>query len=327
MLYTKGLRPLCFLILIIKNIDNLIKKIYNKYVCVQKRRKETAVNRDLLKNIEERMDGLSKGQRAIANFILSHYEKAAYMTAASVSEQVGVSESTVVRFATELGFEGYPELQRALRDVVRSKLTAVQRVELTNSIIGEGDILSNVLRADADKINRTLDEIDRDSFDRAVDKILGAKNIYIIGVRSSAFLAGFLNYNLRMIFDNVRFIQTTSASEMFEQIINIGEGDAMIAISFPRYSKRVINAVEFADRRGAEVIVLTDSKASPISPYADDLLLARSDMVSFVDSLAAPLSIINAIIAAIVRKKQSDISKKLHELEEIWDKYDVYNKN
>lgn len=285
------------------------------------------MNRDLLKNIEERLDGLSKGQRAIANFILSHYEKAAYMTAASVSEQVGVSESTVVRFASELGFEGYPELQRALREVVRSRLTAVQRVELTNSIIGEGDILSNVLRADADKINRTLDGIDRESFDRAVDKILKAKNIYIIGVRSSAFLAGFLNYNLRMIFDNVRFIQTTSASEMFEQMINIGEDDAMIAISFPRYSKRVVNAAEFADRRGAEVIALTDSTASPIAPYADDLLLARSDMVSFVDSLAAPLSIINAIIAAIVRKKQEDISKKLHELEEIWDKYDVYDKN
>ena len=285
------------------------------------------MNRDLLKTIEDSMDSFSKGQKSIANFILSHYEKAAYMTAVAISERVGVSESTVVRFATELGFGGYPELQTALREVVRNRLTAVQRVELTNSMIGEGDILSSVLRADADKINRTLDGIDRASFDRAVDKILKARNIYIIGVRSSAFLAGFMNYNLRMIFDNVRFIQTTSASEMFEQIINIGSDDAMIAISFPRYSKRVINAVEFAHRREAEVIVLTDSRTSPIAPYADDLLLARSDMVSFVDSLAAPLSIINAIIAAIVRKKQSEISRKLCELEEIWDKYDVYDKN
>lgn len=285
------------------------------------------MERDLLKVIEQGMTSFSKGQRAIASFILSNYDKAAYMTAAAIAESTGVSESTVVRFATELGFDGYPELQKGLREVTRMKLTAVQRVELTNSIIGEGDILSSVLRADADKINHTLEEIDRNSFDRAVDKIIGAKNIYIIGVRSSAFLAGFLNHNLRMIFDNVRFIQTTSRSEMFEQIINIGEEDALVAISFPRYSKRVINAVEFANRKGAEVIALTDSVKSPLAEYADDLLLAKSDMVAFVDTLAAPLSIINAIIMAIVRKKQDDISKKLCELEEIWDKYDVYDKN
>lgn len=285
------------------------------------------MERDLLKTIEQGMTSFSKGQRAIASFILSSYDKAAYMTAAAVAESTGVSESTVVRFATELGFDGYPELQRGLREVVRMKLTAVQRVELTSSIIGEGDILSSVLRADADKINRTLEEIDRASFERAVDKIIAAKNIYIIGVRSSAFLAGFLNHNLRMIFDNIKFIQTTSRSEMFEQIMNIGENDALIAISFPRYSKRVVNAVEFASKRGAEVIALTDSKLSPLAEYADDLLLAKSDMVAFVDTLAAPLSIINAIIMAIVRKKQDDISKKLCELEEIWDKYDVYDKN
>lgn len=292
-----------------------------------KRKRSKLMYRDLLKNIEQRMSTFSKGQKSIACFILAHYEKAAYMTAASIADKTGVSESTVVRFATELGFAGYPELQRALREAVRSNLTSVQRVELTNSIIGEGDLLTKVLNDDADKIHRTLEEIDRESFDRAVDKILAAKHIYIIGVRSSAFLAGFLNYNLRMIFDNVRFIQTTSGSEMFEQIINIDKDDVMIAISFPRYSKRIINAVEFARRKDAEVIALTDSTGSPIAEYANDLLLARSDMVSFVDSLAAPLSIINAIIVAIVRKKQGEISQKLHELEEIWDKYDVYDKN
>lgn len=285
------------------------------------------MNRDLLKNIEERMNGLSKGQKAIANFILSGYEKAAYMTAAAVAEQVGVSESTVVRFASELGFDGYPELQKALREAVRMKLTAVQRIELTNARIGDGDILSSVLRSDANKIHSTLAEIDGDAFNRAVDRILDACHIYIIGVRSSSFLAGFLDYNLRMIFDNVRPIRTNSAGEMFEQMINVREGDVLIAISFPRYSKRVINAVEFAHRRGAEIIALTDGTSSPIAPYAHELLLARSDMVSFVDSLSAPLSIINAMIAAIVRKKQGEISKKLCELEEIWDKYDVYDKN
>ena len=282
---------------------------------------------NLLKKIETGMSSFSKGQKAIATYILKHYEKAAYMTAAALGDAVGVSESTVVRFAFELDFEGYPEMQRALREAVKIKLTTVQRVELTNSIIGEGDLLSTVLSADSEKIRRTLSEIDSTVFERAVDRILAAKHIYIIGVRSSAFLAGFLNYNFRMIFDNVRFIQTTSGSEMFEQIINIEKGDVMIAISFPRYSKRIINAVEFAGQHGAGVIALTDGVGSPIAPYADELLPAHSDMVSFVDSLVAPLSIINAIIVAVVRKKQDEFSEKLRELEDIWDKYDVYDKN
>ena len=282
---------------------------------------------NLLKKIEQGMPSFSKGQRAIAAYILKHYEKAAYMTAAALGDAVGVSESTVVRFAFELDFDGYPELQRSLREAVKIKLTTVQRVELTNSIIGEGDLLSTVLSADSEKIRRTLSEIDSTVFERAVDRIIAAKHIYIIGVRSSAFLAGFLNYNFRMIFDNVRFIQTTSGSEMFEQIINIEKGDVMIAISFPRYSKRIINAVEFAGQRGAGVIALTDGVGSPIAPYSDELLPAHSDMVSFVDSLVAPLSIINAIIVAVVRKKQEEFSEKLRELEDIWDKYDVYDKN
>lgn len=282
---------------------------------------------DLLKKIEKDMPSFSKGQKVIAEYILEHYEKAAYMTAATLGEATGLSESTVVRFAAELGFDGYHQMQKALREAVKIKLTTVQRVELTNSMIGEGDLLSTVLNADSEKIKRTLSEMDQSAFERAVDKIIGAKHIYIIGVRSSAFLAGFLNYNFRMIFDNVTFIQTTSGSEMFEQIINIGEGDVMIAISFPRYSKRIINAVEFAGQRCAEVIALTDGAGSPIASYADELLTAHSDMVSFVDSLVAPLSIINAIIVAVVRKKQDEFSGKLRELEDIWDKYDVYDKN
>ena len=282
---------------------------------------------NLLKKIETGMSSFSKGQKAIAAYILEHYEKAAYMTAASLGEATGLSESTVVRFAAELGFDGYHQMQKALREAVKIKLTTVQRVELTNSIIGEGDLLSTILNADSEKIKLTLSEMDTEAFEHAVDKILAAKHIYIIGVRSSAFLAGFLNYNFRMIFDNVSFIQTTSGSEMFEQIINISEGDVMIAISFPRYSKRIINAVEFAGQKGAEVIALTDGAGSPIASYADELLTAHSDMVSFVDSLVAPLSIINAMIVAVVRKKQDEFSGKLRELEDIWDKYDVYDKN
>ncbi len=284
------------------------------------------MNKNLLVLMEERMPEFSKGQKRIARYILDHYDKAAYMTASRLGSIVEVSESTVVRFAIEVGFDGYPEMQRALQELIRTRLTAVQRVDVTNSLIGEDDVLDKVLGSDADKIRRTLDEIDRKSFGEAVDKIVSARSIYIIGVRSSSTLAGFLNFNFRMILDNVKFVQTTSGSEMFEQIMNIGPEDVLIAISFPRYSKRIINAVEYATGAGADVISITDSRQSPIAAGADQLLLARSDMVSFVDSLVAPLSIINAIIVAVARKKPDDVRERLEKLEHIWDEYDVYDK-
>lgn len=286
-----------------------------------------AMHRDLLKKIESEIPSFSKGQKAISSYILNNYDKAAYMTAATIGKQVGVSESTVVRFATELGFKGYPELQRALQEVVRVNLNSVQRVQLTNSIIGEGDVLSKVLSSDIEKMRHTLEEVDRASFDRAVDKLISAKNIYIIGARSSAFLAGFLDYNLSMIFNNVRLVQTGSGVEVFEQLFKVGEGDVVFAISFPRYSTRVVNAVKFARDKGAEVIAMTDGVGSPIARNATESLIARSDMVSFVDSLAAPLSIINAILVAIVRKIGDEFSERLEELEEIWEEYNVYDKN
>ena len=284
------------------------------------------MNKNLLVLMEERMPEFSKGQKRIARYILDHYDKAAYMTASRLGSIVEVSESTVVRFAIEVGFDGYPEMQRALQELIRTRLTAVQRVDVTNSLIGEDDVLDKVLGSDADKIRRTLDEIDRKSFDEAVEKIVAARSIYIIGVRSSSTLAGFLNFNFRMILDNVKFVQTTSGSEMFEQIMSIGPEDVLIAISFPRYSKRIINAVEYATGAGADVILITDSRQSPIAAGADQLLLARSDMVSFVDSLVAPLSIINAIIVAVARKKPDDVRERLEKLEHIWDEYDVYDK-
>ena len=258
--------------------------------------------------------------------MLSHYDKAAYLTASKLGQLVGVSESTVVRFAIELGYNGYPEFQHSLQKIIRSRLTSFQRIEVTNSLIGEANVLDKVLLSDADKIRHTLEEIDHASFEEAIDRIIGAKNIYIMGVRSSSALAGFLNYNFRMIFDNVRFVQTTSGSEMFEQIVRVGEGDVMIAISFPRYSKRIINAVEYARSKGADIVALTDSHSSPIAELADQLLIAQSDMASFVDSLVAPLSIINAMIVAVSRKKQDDLTERLRVLEEIWDTYDVYDK-
>ncbi len=284
------------------------------------------MKRNLIAMIEEGMPTFSKGQKRIANYILDHYDKAAYMTASKMGALVGVSESTVVRFAIELGFEGYPEMQKSLQELIRMKLTSVQRVEVTNSLIGEGDVLEKILMSDAEKIRRTLEEVDREAFEAAVDKIVSAEKIYIIGVRSSSSLAGFLNFNFRMIFDNVKFVQTTSGSEMFEQIMSIGPNDVMIAISFPRYSKRIVNAVEYAHNAGADVISLTDSHQSPIAGMADQLLLARSDLVSFVDSLVAPLSIINAIIVAVSRKKMDDIRVRFDKLEKIWDEYEVYDK-
>ncbi|MBQ9784770.1 MAG: MurR/RpiR family transcriptional regulator [Clostridia bacterium] len=281
---------------------------------------------DLLKALNDGMPSFSKGQKLIAAYVLEHYEKAAYLTAARLGAIVGVSESTVVRFAIELGFEGYPEFQQALRKMIRSRLTSFQRMEVTNNLIGESDVLDKVLLSDVDKIKSTLEEIDRRSFDEAIDAIVNAKNIYVIGVRSSSALAGFLNHSFRMIFDNVRFVQTTSGSEMFEQIMQVGEGDVMIAISFPRYSTRIINAVEYARSRNADVVALTDSQHSPIAPYASQLLLAHSDMASYVDSLVAPLSIINAMIVAVARKRPEAVSERLHALEDIWDRYEVYDK-
>ena len=283
-------------------------------------------NGDLLKNIKEGMPSFSKGQKLIATYILEHYDKAAYYTASKLGAIVGVSESTVVRFANELGYEGYPELQRALKKLIRSRLTSFQRMEITNSLIGEHDVLAKVLASDIEKIRQTAAEIDNESFSAAVQNIVAAKNIYILGMRSSSTLAGFLNYSLRMIFDNVRLVQTTSGSEMFEQIMKIGEGDVMIAISFPRYSSRIINAVEYAKGRGADVIALTDSKFSPIAAEADQCLIAYSDMASFMDSLVAPLSIINALVVAVAREREADVSERLRILEEVWDRYDVYDK-
>ena len=284
------------------------------------------MNHDLLKTIEEGLPSFSKGQKRIAEYILVNYDKAAYLTASRLSGIVGVSESTVVRFANELGFEGYPEFQHSLKALIRTRLTSFQRMEVTNQIIGEGDVLEKVLTSDADRIRRTLESIDRESFEQAVEKIINANAIYILGVRSSSSLAGFLNHSFRMVFDNVKLLQTTSGSEMFEQLMPIKANDVLVAISFPRYSKRVINAVEFARTKDADVVAITDSINSPIAAQASQLLIAQSDTNSFVDSLVAPLSVINALIVAVARKKSTEITDRLHELEKIWDQYDVYDK-
>lgn len=281
---------------------------------------------DISELIRENMPSFSKGQRRIADAILRDYDKTAYMTAAKLGQTVGVSESTVVRFANELGFEGYPEFQHAVQEMVRAKLTPNQRIEVTSARIGGGDLFSKLMNGEIEKIKYTMETLDRTAFEAAVDAITHAGNIYIMGVGSSSALASFLHINLTMICSNVHLVQLTGAGEMFEQILDIGKDDVMIAISFPRYSSRVRRAVKYAKANGAAVIALTDSQLSPIAEGADYLLAAQSDMVSFVDSLIAPLAVINALIAAVASKKPDEVRARLDRLERIWDEYDVYTK-
>ena len=282
---------------------------------------------DILTKIETMMPEFSKGQRAIGQYMLEHYDKAAYLTASKLGAVVRVSESTVVRFANELGFEGYPELQKSLQELIRSKLTSVQRMEITNDRIGDGEVLSKILSGDIEKIRTTLDRIDPVAFDAAVDAIIDAKHIYISGMRSASLLSGFRGYYFNLMFPDVRTVQATSSSEMFEQLFRIEEGDVFIGISFPRYSKRIIDAIDFAKSKGAVTVAQPDSQASPLAQGADHLLIARSDMASFVDSYVAPLSVINALIVALSKKKKQDVAETFEKLEAIWDEYDVYAKN
>lgn len=270
---------------------------------------------------------LSKSHRLIADYVSENFEKVAYMTAAKLGAAVGVSESTVVRFAIECGFEGYPEFSRRLQELIPSKLTFAQRAQVTNLRLGDGDILDKVLASDIDKIKATLAQIDHDAFYKAADAIINSKTIYIMGVRSSSAPAGFMSYYFSLIFDNVRLVSSTTGSEMFEQVFKAGEGDVVIGISFPRYSKRVVHAMEYAKTKGACLVALTDSSDSPIAKTADYTLLAKSDMASFADSLVAPMSIINALIVTIGKKKNEYIQRVFTQLEAIWDEHDVYEKN
>lgn len=281
---------------------------------------------DISQRIKNVYPSFSKGQKKIANAILNEYDKAAYLTAAKLGKLVGVSESTVVRFANELGFEGYSEFQHAVQELVRIKLTPNQRIEVTKARIGRGDVLENVLESDINKIRYTIDHLDRNSFNNSVDAILKAKNIYITGARSTESLARLLSYNLSIIFDNIKFVAPTSSAEVFEQMYSIGEDDVLIAFSFPRYSSKIINAVKYARQKNSKVVVFTDSEISPLAEYANYLLTAQSDMASFMDSLVAPLSIINAIVVEITRRCEKKITERFDSLEKLWDEYDVYAK-
>ena len=280
----------------------------------------------LLATIDENLKRLSKGHKKIAAYIEENYDKAAFMTAAALGQKVGVSESTVVRFATELGFKGYPELQKELQQLIKSKLTAVQRMEVSENLIGDSDIITSVLNGDIELIRATAEKTSREAFKNAISEINRAKRIYILGVRSSAALASFLAFYFNLVFDAVTLIDTASASEMFEQMFRIDEKDVCIAISFPRYSKQTVNALRFIADRGAKIIAITDTEKSPIASFANHLLVARSDMASVVDSLTAPLSLINALIAGVTLSRRNEVYENFNKLEHIWDVYQVFVK-
>ena len=284
------------------------------------------MRKDLFELIEERLPEMSKSHKLIAGYIKNSGEIAAYLTATKLGAAIGVSESTVVRFALEMGFSGYPEFQNVLQQSLRSKLTAAQRIDVADNMLSDSKVASGILTADMNNIKESLANLDEASFNQAVDTICSAKNIFIIGIRSSSMLADFLNHYLCYMFGNVKLLFSNSTNELFEQIFRISKEDVLIAISFPRYSSRTKLAAEFAKKKGASVIAITDSDSSPIAAYAVSKLYAKSDMASFVDSLVAPLSIINALIAAIGRKKKDTIKETFDDLEKIWEEYDVYER-
>ena len=279
---------------------------------------------DVITRINEHYGKMSKGQKAISAFIYDHYDQAVFMTAARLGETVGVSEYTVVRYAMFIGYNGYPEFQRDLEDWVQNKINSVQKIGAKYGKSTQSEILTSVLQADIEKLQDTIQKLDPVAFETAVDIILEAKTVYVMGVRSCEPLAEFLNFYLNMIRGSVVLLKTTSISETFEQMIRIDGQDAMIGISFPRYSMRTLKAMEFANDRNAKVITVTDSVHSPMNLYSSCNLLARSDMVSIVDSLVAPLSVINALVVAMCLKRPEEVKRSLKDLEEAWNNYQVY---
>lgn len=281
---------------------------------------------DLLTRLNDELKSFSKGQRAIARFILDNYDKAAFMTAGKLGKTVGVSESTVVRFAADLGYDGYPTMRKALQEMIRNRLTSVQRIEVAKDRIDDKEIIKSVITSDMQNLQVTMEALNQDCFDAAVNAIVEAKNVYIVGMRTSTSLASFLGQYLNLLRGNVTVINNTAASEIHEQIIRIGEGDLFLGISYPRYSSHTVDAMQFAKSMGAKAIAITDSQASPLAAIADISMFAKSEMVSFIDSLVAPMSLINAIIIAVGRRNRDNVAETFARLENLWMEYDVYER-
>ena len=281
---------------------------------------------DILSKIQKDFPTFSKGQRRISEYIMESYDKAAFMTASRLGKTVGVSESTVVRFAVELGYNGYPAMQKAMQEMVRNKLTSVQRMGVINDLLGNQDVVSMVLQSDMETLRMTGEALDRQVFDQVVERMMSARTIYIIGVRSSMALATFLNFHLRNMLHHVRLVEPYSISEMLEQLVHVGPQDVVISIIFPRYSSRTIKAMDFCRKAGATVVAITDTSEAPGARVSTHVLLAKSDMVSIVDSLVAPMSVINALIVSVGRKNENDLSRTYEELEQIWEEYEAYER-
>lgn len=284
------------------------------------------MSKDILSRLQGEAHRFSKGQRAIARYITEAYDKAAFMTANLLGRTVGVSESTVVRFAVELGYDGYPAMQKAMQEMVVNRLTSVQRIEVMGDRIGNQDLLSMVIQSDMEKLRQTAEIVSRSDFANTVEAVLNARRVFILGVRSTAPLASFLGYYLDQMLDTVHVVTTSGTSAVFERIISVDDRDAVIAFSFPRYSTSTAQGAEFCRSKGARVIGITDSLNSPLGRNCDYVLLAKSDMISLVDSLTAPLSIVNALIVAIAARKERELQKKFSQLEHLWEKYNVYEK-
>lgn len=279
---------------------------------------------NLVERIERKKKEFSKGQKRLAAYLLEYYDKAAFFTAQKLGKEAGVSESTVVRFAYQLEYEGYPQLQQELRVMAKRKSNSIQRLELAKDHFDNDDLLPKILQIDAERLRDTIHSIDKKEFNRAVDMIENAKTIYILGARSAGFLAGLLGYYLDMIFDHVKLVNANATSDTFEQICRMNENDLFIAISFPRYSKRTVKALSFAKKQGASTISITDSAQSPITADSDCSLIAKSDVMAIVDSLVGPQSIINALVVALSIRKKDEVEKRLKLLEQVWNEYDVY---
>lgn len=284
------------------------------------------MNGDILSVLQSKASTFSKGQRLLARYITEAYDKAAFMTASRLGKTVGVSESTVVRFATELGYDGYPCMQKAMQEMVLNRLTSVQRIEVTSDRIGNQDVVSMVLQSDADKLRQTAEILDRKEFASAVKAILEADRIYVMGARSAAPLANFLGYYLKFMFSNVHVVTVSGCSEMFEKVIDINADDVVIAFSFPRYSAATAKGAQYCRTTGAKVIGITDSRLSPLGEHCDHVLLAKSDMVSLVDSIVAPLSVVNALLVALASGREQSLAKTFDTLEQVWEEYNVYEK-
>ncbi len=281
---------------------------------------------DIIMLINEKYNDLSKGQKLIAKYIINNYDKAAFMTAAKLGESIGVSESTVVRFAIAIGFEGYKELQIELQDLVKTKLTTVQRISLSQEYNELDDIINFSFKKDIDNIEKTIANLNYADFKKAIDMTLKARKVYILGMRSSFFLAGYLSFYLNYLLDDVRVIKT-EGNDVFEQLLNVDENDLVIVISYPRYARATLKLLDHLRVKKAKIISITDSFSSPVSDHADVTLIANSDMISFIDSIVGAMSLINAFIAALGYERKEEITDKFDELEDIWNKYDIYVKN